>query len=177
MEIINGLLFYITAFLMTVFSVMTLISRRIMHSVLYALIVFILFGLLYFSLNAPFNGVVQISIYGSALSIIFVIAIMLTNYNTENKEKYIFKPSHLLALTGILLISLSFVFFLKETVTIDWNIAGYLNSDYKLTDFSNLKQFSSEMLVKNIYPFELMGIYLLTALTGISLLLSFKGGK
>ncbi len=177
MEIINGLLFYIIAFVMTVFSVMTIISRRIMHSIFYSLIVFILFGLLYFSLNAPFNGVIQISIYGSALSIIFVIAIMLTNYNTENKEKYNFKPSHLLALTGILLISFSFVFFLKETLNIDWNITEYLHSDYKLTDFSNLKQFSSEMLVKNIYPFGLMGIYLLTALTGISLLLSFKGGK
>ena len=177
MEIINGLLFYIIAFVMTVFSVLTIISRRIMHSIFYSLIVFILFGLLYFSLNAPFNGVIQISIYGSALSIIFVIAIMLTNYNTENKGKYTFKPNHLLALTGILLISFSFVFFLKETLNIDWNITEYLHSDYKLTDFANLKQFSREMLVKNIYPFELMGIYLLTALTGISLLLSFKGGK
>ena len=78
MEIINAVLFYIAALMLIISSIMAIISTRIMNSVFFATAAFFLFGFLFFALNAPFNGVIQISIYGIALSVfnLFILCII-----------------------------------------------------------------------------------------------------
>ena len=84
--LINTIMFYITAIMLICACIMTVFSKRIMHGVLYSLIAFILVGFLFFALNAPLVGALQISVYGIALSILFAIAINLTDYKKENNN-------------------------------------------------------------------------------------------
>lgn len=173
--IINSILFYITAIMLIGACVMAVISKKIMHSVFDSLITFVLVGFLFFALNAPLVGALQISVYGIALSILFAIAINLTNYEKEENIKV--SPRLFSSIIGTLLISSSVLIMLKETMNYDSIFANFINNSHLLTSFDTASQISTELLYNNLIAFELLGIYLLIALIGISVLLVFKGGR
>lgn len=175
MEYIHGIIFYLISILIILCGLFTIFSKKIMNAIFYALVCFIGFGFLFFALNAPFNGVVQFSIYGIALTIVFAIAIMLTNYKNEQIQKIKISPKFLLILLGIAMICSSTIIFIQETIKYDPSLHTYVHSSSLLTSFDSLKQLSIELLTNNIYSFELLGIYILIVLIGISVLLSFKG--
>lgn len=175
MEHINAILFYIIAIITILSSCAVIFSKKIMNAVFSALICFFCFAFLYFSLNAPFNGAVQMSIYAIALTILFTIAVMLTNYKNEQKQEAKLPPRLFLAAAGLIMITVSIIFFLKETMYYEPYWSMYLNSTHILTTSDNIKQLSSELLTHNIYSFELLGLYLLIVLIGISVLLTYKG--
>ena len=175
MEQLNAIIFYIISAIIIFSSIAVIFTKKIMKSVFFALVTFICFGLLFFFLNALFNGVIQISIYGIALCILFAIAVMLTNNNEEETHKIKFSPTIILAFSGVIIILSSILIFLKETMMYDSVFKTYINSSHILTSLDNTKQLSSELLTHNLYSFELLGLYLLIVLIGILVLLTFKG--
>lgn len=175
MEYIHGIIFYIISIAIIISGIFVIFSKRIMNAVFSSLICFICFGLLFFALNSPFNGVVQFSIYGIALTILFAISIMLTDYKNEENHKIKLSPKLFLILFGALMIISSTIIFIKETINYEPSLYTYIHSSSLLTSFDNLKQLSVELLTNNIYAFELLGVYLLIVLIGISVLLAFKG--
>ena len=175
MEQLNAIIFYIISTIIIFSSIAVIFTKKIMKSVFFALVTFICFGLLFFFLNALFNGVIQISIYGIALCILFAIAVMLTNNNEEETHKIKFSPTIILAFSGVIIILSSILIFLKETMMYDSVFKTYINSSHILTSLDNTKQLSSELLTHNLYSFELLGLYLLIVLIGILVLLTFKG--
>ena len=175
MEQLNAIIFYIISAIIIFSSIAVIFTKKIMKSVFFALVTFICFGLLFFFLNALFNGVIQISIYGIALCILFAIAVMLTNNNEEETHKIKFSPAIIFAFLGVIMILSSILIFLKETMLYDSVFKTYINSSHILTSLDNTKQLSSELLTHNLYSFELLGLYLLIVLIGILVLLTFKG--
>lgn len=175
MEQLNAIIFYIISAIIIFSSIAVIFTKKIMKSVFFALVTFICFGLLFFFLNALFNGVIQISIYGIALCILFAIAVMLTNNNEEETHKIKFSPAIIFAFLGVIMILSSILIFLKETMMYDSVFKTYINSSHILTSLDNTKQLSSELLTHNLYSFELLGLYLLIVLIGILVLLTFKG--
>ena len=175
MEKLNTLLIYSDFFLILLFTFLIIKTRVIMNAILCSIAVFFLIGLLFFALNAPFNGAVQIAIYSIALSIIFAIAIMLTNYKNEKiEDKTKIKPRNIIILLASIIIILSFVFFWLNN---DFSILKYFTSKHVILPSETTKQLSIELLKNHLIPFELLGIYLLTALIGVGILFTFKGGK
>ena len=177
MEQLNAIIFYIISVIIIFSSIAVIFTKKIMKSVFFALVTFICFGLLFFFLNALFNGVIQISIYGIALCILFAIAVMLNNNNNNEEEthKIKFSPAIIFAFLGVIMILSSILIFLKETIMYDSVFKTYINSSHILTSLDNTKQLSSELLTHNLYSFELLGLYLLIVLIGILVLLTFKG--
>ena len=175
MEQLNAIIFYIISAIIIFSSIAVIFTKKIMKSVFFALVTFICFGLLFFFLNALFNGVIQISIYGIALCILFAIAVMLTNNNEEETHRIKFSPAIIFAFLGVIMILSSILIFLKETIMYDSVFKTYINSSHILTSLDNTKQLSSELLTHNLYSFELLGLYLLIVLIGILVLLTFKG--
>ena len=175
MEQLNAIIFYIISVIIIFSSIAVIFTKKIMKSIFFALVTFICFGLLFFFLNALFNGVIQISIYGIALCILFAIAVMLTNNNEEETHKIKFSPAIIFAFLGVIMILSSILIFLKETMMYDSVFKTYINSSHILTSLDNTKQLSSELLTHNLYSFELLGLYLLIVLIGILVLLTFKG--
>lgn len=167
--LIQTITFYTTAILLITACFFAVISKRIIHSVLFSLVCFLLCGFLFFALNAPFIGAIQISIYAIALSILFAAAINLTDYKREENIKI--SPQFFTAIIGVFMLCFAIIFALKNS-----SIA-YLYSGHLLTSPETAKQISSELLTHNPIAFELLGIYLLTALIGISVLFVFKGGR
>ena len=172
MEILDTVIFYVTSILLITSGILTVLSKKIMNSVFFAFISFLMFAVIYLSLNAAFNAVVQISIYGAAMSILFAVAVSITDYKSEQNQKYKFIPRMFLAAIGTIFIITSILFSISHTIKYDVSLNTLIYS----TGFAdNVKQLSVEMLSNNYYAFELIGIYLLTALIGVAVMMVFKG--
>ena len=74
----NIILYFVTALVIIVFSVMTVTSRKILRSATYLLFVLLATAVMYFQLGYQFLGAVQIAVYAGGIMVLFVFAILLT---------------------------------------------------------------------------------------------------
>ena len=81
----NPIIFYLVAFIMLLFAVLTLSFKNIFYSLISAIVVFFFAGLIFYILGSEYNAVIQIAIYGVAVPIILGVAVMFTNLK-GNKE-------------------------------------------------------------------------------------------
>jgi NADH-quinone oxidoreductase subunit J len=77
------LLFYVFAALAVGASLMVVLGRNPMHSVLLLIVSFAALAGLYIGLDAPFAAAVQIIIYAGAIMVLFLFVVMLLNAHRE----------------------------------------------------------------------------------------------
>lgn len=172
MENINTFLFYIISICLLCSSILSIVSFRIIYSVLFAVLVFISTGCLYFLLNAQFNGVAQLIIYGTGVAILLVFAIMFTSYKKEKEVFLNVKPRVLIALLGIGLIIISSIFlFIEELKKSQFSLFIKHPETSKTIYFNNtIQQISEEIFTNYIFAFELLGVFFLLAIIGIGII-------
>ncbi|WP_455602182.1 NADH-quinone oxidoreductase subunit J family protein [Bacteroides rodentium] len=162
MEItLETVVFYFLAVFITVFSIMTVSTTRMVRSATYLL--FVLFGTagIYFLLGYTFLGSVQIMVYAGGIVVLYVFAVLLTSGEGDQAEKL--KRSKFLAGLGttiggaiiVLFITLKHKFLAATDVTpIEVNI----------------KTIGHHMLSSDKYgyllPFEAVSILLLACIVG-----------
>ena len=81
----NPIIFYPLAIMLILFAYLTISLKNIFHSLLSAILVFFITGVIFFVLGSEYNAVVQIAIYGFAVPIVLGLAIMFTNLKKEEK--------------------------------------------------------------------------------------------
>jgi NADH-quinone oxidoreductase subunit J len=79
------LLFYLFAAGAVAASLMVVLGRNPMHSVLLLIVSFAALAALYIGLDAPFAAVVQIIIYAGAIMVLFLFVVMLLNAHREDE--------------------------------------------------------------------------------------------
>jgi NADH-quinone oxidoreductase subunit J len=79
------LLFALFAFVAVAASLMVVVGRNPMHSVLLLIVSFAALAAIYVGLDAPFAAVVQIIIYAGAIMVLFLFVVMLLNAHTEDE--------------------------------------------------------------------------------------------
>ncbi|WP_026371005.1 NADH-quinone oxidoreductase subunit J [Kallotenue papyrolyticum] len=78
-----GLLFWVLSAVVLGSALMVVVARDVVHAALWLIASFAGVAGLYFLLEAPFIGVVQILVYTGAVSILVLFAIMLTRHGPE----------------------------------------------------------------------------------------------
>ena len=131
--------------------------RNVVHSALSLTASFIGIGCLYIFLSADFMGAVQFLVYGGAVAILIVMAIMLTRREDmahSNPSAGIFAQAGALVvagLFGLLMAGVAFLSpFIPEPTAFEDTVTG-------LADL---------MLTKFILPFEVAAVLLLMAMIG-----------
>jgi NADH-quinone oxidoreductase subunit J len=79
------LLFLLFAAIAVAASLMVVLGRNPMHSVLLLIVSFGALAAIYVGLDAPFAAVVQIIIYAGAIMVLFLFVVMLLNAHTEDE--------------------------------------------------------------------------------------------
>ena len=79
------LLFYVFAGVAVAASLLVVLQRNPMHSVLLLIVSFCALAGLYIGLDAPFAAVVQIIIYAGAIMVLFLFVVMLLNAHREDE--------------------------------------------------------------------------------------------
>jgi NADH-quinone oxidoreductase subunit J len=154
--------FYLVATLSVFFSLMVILSKNPVHSVLYLIITFFTFTVHYILLNAQFLAVVNFIVYMGAIMVLFLFVLMLLNLNKENEPL----KSGLVKVLGIIAgccLVVTMVGALKAT-----SISSPLI--LKNPNLGLIKNLGKELFGPFMLPFELSSILLLTSMVGAILL-------
>jgi NADH:ubiquinone oxidoreductase subunit 6 (subunit J) len=88
---IELILFLVTAVLAIAFAVGMLLSENAVHSTLFLIANFATVAFLYLMLDAPFLGMVQVSVYAGAIMVLFLFVIMLLGADTSDGQRVRFR--------------------------------------------------------------------------------------
>ena len=161
---LNDVVFILLAVLTIGAALGVVASKNIIHSALMLVLTFLGVAGLYFQMNAGFIGLVQILIYGGAISILIIFAIMLV-MDVEVGKTNLPSPSIPRRMGGMYLAILLTATIAASIWFTNWPLAQVgskgLNEMNVLADL---------MLGKYVVAFEVAAILLLVAVVGAIIL-------
>ena len=160
-DLIMAGVFYALAGLAVLGALGVVLGRNIVHSALCLTASFIGVGCLYIFLSADFMGAVQILVYGGAVAILIVMAIMLTRREDmahSNPSRSIPHQLAAFVVSGMFLLVMAAVALMSPFQTAPVDLGD------TVTGIADL------MLTKYVLPFEIVAVLLLIAMIGAIIL-------
>jgi NADH-quinone oxidoreductase subunit J len=157
---LNDIMFYLFAGSIITFSLLTVISRRILRSAVYLLFVLVSTAGIYFMLNYNFLAAVQLTVYAGGIIVLIIFSILLTSHVSEKAvvapvKQQIF--SALAVAAGAVLTIMTFFKFAFTPSALPAVEANVQNVGRALVSY-NRDGFA--------LPFEVISILLLAAMVG-----------
>jgi NADH-quinone oxidoreductase subunit J len=142
---------------------MTILSRNLVHSILYLILCFFAIAGHYLLLNAEFLAIVNIIVYGGAIMVLFLFAVMLLNLNKTKQVKV--RQINLFAavISGGALLMVLVAAVQKNAVTVNPVVLS--------EDFGSVKSLGKILFDDYILPFELSSVLFLSAMIGSIILI------
>lgn len=165
-SVANIILYFIVAIVICVFSVMTVVSRKILRAATYLLFVLLGTAVFYFQLGYEFLGAVQVAVYAGGIMVLFVFSILLTHRPNEVAPKL---ESHRRA-TGILVsvcgcaLLLLAIFFMP--VLHGMSLTECLSAETPITMKEIGNAFIGTDRFQYLLPFEAISVLLLACIIG-----------
>ena len=156
-SLIEAGVFFLFAGLALLFACGVIFFRNVVHSALSLTATFICVACLYLSIGAAFMGAVQILVYGGAVAVLIVMAIMLTRRDDmahSNPSRSLFRHAAAAAVTGLFLLGMAAVALLSPFRTAPQSLGDAAPG---LADL---------MLTHYVLPFEVAAVLLLMAMIG-----------
>ncbi len=150
--------------LLALFSAaMTILSRNLVHSILYLILCFFAIAGHYLLLNAEFLAIVNIIVYGGAIMVLFLFAVMLLNLNKTKQVKI--RQINLFAavISGGALLMVFVAAVHKNATTVTPAVLD--------ADFGSVKSLGAILFGDYILPFELSSVLFLSAMIGSIILI------
>lgn len=170
-DILKTLTFYGFAGAMILFALLSIFSFRILYALLSAICVFFATAGIYFILGADYNAVIQIAIYGIAIPILFVLAIMFTSDKLDKKTYLTIKPRFFFSFLALGVLFLSLVYLLITSLNLSSNSAWIMQKQTMTVNvYQMFKALSEGFFINYVVAFELFSILLLIVIIGISTL-------
>lgn len=167
-EITSPIIFYPASVLLILASILTFKFKNIFYSLISAIVVFFVVGMIFYILGSEYNAVIQIAIYGVAVPIVLGLAIMFTDSNssTKNKKEDLFKYLMILS-GGIFMLAVVYLIMTSNVITPDcFTLAESTNINSRIALFS----FGQGLYVSYVWAFELVSIILTIVVAGLTIL-------
>jgi len=100
------IIFYILAIVIVAFSILSVVSRRILRSATYLLFVLIATAGLYLMMGYQFLAAVQISVYAGGIMVLYIFSILLTSHAGDKAKPVSWKrllPAGIASILGLLI--------------------------------------------------------------------------
>lgn len=154
------IIFFILAASIVVFSIMSVLDRRILRAAIYLLFVLVAIAGLFYMMNFPFLAAVQLILYAGGIIVLIIFSILLTSQINSKLDAP--QRSHVLsglitAVGGIALSVITLLQFVFEPAK-----AAAIGTDIRTigTHLLDTGEFGYAL------PFEVISILLLAALVG-----------
>jgi NADH-quinone oxidoreductase subunit J len=82
-----NLLFYISASIATLATILAITRTNAVHALLYLIVSFLSVALVFFSLGAPFAAALEAIIYAGAIMVLFIFVIMMLNLGSATVQQ------------------------------------------------------------------------------------------
>lgn len=151
--------FWAFAFLVIVSAVMVVVSKNPIQSALYLVLAFFGSSGLWIMLNAEFLGLMLILVYVGAVMTLFLFVVMTLNF-----KLVVTRTKHTEIVLGLILIFILVASLLKAL-----SVEHYLPlvNLAQTSDTSNTHQLGTILYTLYVYPFEIAGVLLLTAIIAV----------
>jgi NADH-quinone oxidoreductase subunit J len=151
-------LFYISAVIALVSTIMVIVVKNAVHSLLYLVVSLLAVAVIFYIIGAPFIAALEVIVYAGAIMVLFVFVIMMLNMGKESVdfEKSLFYPGIWIGPTLLVIILLAQVGYLIFEAQ-----AGEIN----LT-VSDPKEVGTSLYGAYIIGVELAGFLLLAGIIG-----------
>jgi NADH-quinone oxidoreductase subunit J len=154
-------LFFFFSALAVFASVMVLLSKKPIHSVLYLTLAFLAIAGHFILLNAQFIAIVNVIVYAGAIMVLFLFTVMLLNLNVESELN---KP-FFVNLTAIIAGGLFFL-----TITGALRGMDMSQGNVSATQIGLVKNLGQVLFSEFRLPFEVSSILFLSAMVGAVML-------
>ncbi len=162
----TALIFYPTALIIIIFSIFSILSKKIVYSLISAIVVFMAAGLIFYLLGAEYNAVIQLAIYGLAVPVLLAMAIMFTDVKNE-KHAIVTGARKFVIITAVLLIAMSVVYL--TAIAVNLTIGPIFSTiSTNLNSFRIFDAITDGFFTSYIIAFELFSILLLAVVAGVS---------
>lgn len=163
-SVANIILYFVVALIVVVFSVATVMTRKILRAATYLLFVLIGTSIFYFQLGYQFLGAVQIAVYAGGIMVLFVFAILLTH---RPDEAYLRSHRRSIGVTvsvlgGILLV----LALLYMPLPHEANLMSCLDGSATISMKEIGRAFTGTEKFQYLLPFEAISILLLACIIG-----------
>ena len=165
----NQLMFILFSIMITVFSILTVTTRKILRAAVYLLFVLISTSGSYFMLNYQFLAAVQLTLYAGGIVVLIIFSILLTSHISQKFESPGWKKSVFSAIASVAGAILSIITILdyKFSATTE----AVKEVDMRLIGTSLLStEYNGYVL-----PFEIISVLLLAAMVA-AIAIAKKGG-
>jgi NADH-quinone oxidoreductase subunit J len=159
---ITKYLFYLFSIVAIFASVMVLMSKKPIHSVLYLTLAFVSMAGHFILLNAQFIAIVNIIVYAGAIMVLFLFTVMLLNLNIATEEK----KSNLIKITAVIAAGLLFLTITAASKKMDLNY----KQEQIITQIGLVKNLGKILFSDFRLPFEVSGVLFLSAMVGAVML-------
>jgi NADH-quinone oxidoreductase subunit J len=155
-------LFYFFSVLAVYASVMVLMSKKPIHSVLYLTLAFLAIAGHLVLLNAQFIAIVNVIVYAGAIMVLFLFTVMLLNLNLspDHKKSFIARLTAVIA-SGLLFITLTGAIKKSDLI---------YSQVQTVTQIGMVKNLGKVLFTDFRLPFEVSGILFLSAMVGAVML-------
>lgn len=121
------ILFYISAAVALVSTLMVIIVKNAVHSLLYLIISLLAVAVIFYLIGAPFIAALEVIVYAGAIMVLFIFVLMMLNMGKESEEfeKGLFYPGIWIGpsvLAFILLVQMAYLLFNNSTAGIDMRV-------------------------------------------------------
>ncbi|VAX26535.1 NADH-ubiquinone oxidoreductase chain J [hydrothermal vent metagenome] len=142
-------------------SLLVVLSRNPVHSVLWMLLMFLHVAGLYLLLNAEFLAATQVIVYAGAILVLFLFVVMLLNLKEEIRFKRFTGgwPVRLLIAAGILIVLKKGFEGFKVGFKGPWSIEA-------IEQATHTKALGKVLFTEYVLPFEIASLILLVAIIG-----------
>jgi NADH-quinone oxidoreductase subunit J len=155
-------LFYIFSVAAVGASVMVLMAKKPIHSVLYLTVAFLAIAGHLVLLNAQFIAIVNVIVYAGAIMVLFLFTVMLLNLNLTAEHK----KSFIVRLTAVLTAGLLFITITGAIKKVDLTYTT-INVESQI---GMVKELGKVLFSDFRLPFEVSGILFLSAMVGAVML-------
>ena len=161
---IVNIAFYIVSSILLIASIVVILSKNPVHSVLSLVVVFFNAAIIFISLKAEYLAFVLIIVYVGAIVILFLFVVMMLDIQKEVSSK--FKIKNIISATIILfLMMVEFYFILKINYSIYSPSPTYLIS--LDNEYNTIKGIGFLLYTNYSYVFIVCGIILTAGIIGV----------
>ena len=149
----NAVFFYLFAALTVAFAAVAVTARSVVRGGVALLGSSVSLGAVYFVAGAEFVGIVQVIVYGGAIIVLYLFALMTMDFSSLKSEPF---RAFAVAIGGILSVAIV-AFMIAGGLAISGNVSSAI---------SGAKDIALPMFFKFLLPFEVISVLLLIATIG-----------
>lgn len=155
----NSIIFFILAAIAIAAAVGMLTSRNAVHSALFLVLNFATIAVFYIILNAPFIGMVQITVYAGAIMVLFLFVIMLLGAERMARTRqFDWQAPMAVVMALILIVEAVYVIFFRDGASVVLAQSA--------PDFAAPVAIGTIFFQEYFLPFQITGVLLLVAMIG-----------